>query len=243
MSNNTEHKLSIIIPVLNEAETLATLLEHLFQNLSNTYKTEVLVVDGGSVDGSKLEFDRFNKEQPQFELRWITSEVKGRAAQMNLGARNATGSIFYFLHADSYPPVAYDAYILAQVIKGNPAGCFRMRFDDSHWWLKLAGWFTRFNWMICRGGDQSQVITRSLFEEIGGFNEAYKILEDNMLIADLYKRGQFVVIPKTLTTSCRRYKRTGIWRLQYHFWMIYFKHRRGAGPEHLYAYYQKHLAK
>ena len=235
--------MSVIIPVLNEAENLPTLFQHLYQNLSDPGSTEVLIIDGGSIDTSKAQFEEFKAEQPELNIKWVESPKMGRAPQMNLGARTATGSIFYFLHADSFPPVGFDADIIKQIKKGNPAGCFRMRFNSSHWWLRLAGWFTRFNWMMCRGGDQSQFITRDLFEEIDGFDEQYRILEDNMLITELYKRRQFVVIPRTIITSCRRYEKVGVWRLQYHFWMIYYKHRRGASPDHLFAYYQKHLAK
>lgn len=241
--NSNKPRLSIIIPVLNEEEHLFTLLQHLYQHMSFPLQAEILVVDGGSSDNSKLEFDRYKGLHPEFRVDWIQSQTTGRASQMNTGARWAKGDIFYFLHADSFPPVGFDALILEQIAKDNRAGCFRMQFNSSHWWLRLAGWFTRFNWKICRGGDQSQFISRELFESIGGFDESYRIFEDNMLIAALYERGEFTVIQKTLTTSCRRYEKTGIWRLQYHFWMIYLKHRRGAGPDHLYAYYQKHLTK
>lgn len=242
MSNKDKNQLSIIIPVLNEADTLPALLDHLGNSADKVSDLEILVVDGGSVDNTKNVFKDFAKGNPILDLNWIASPKKGRAAQMNLGAVKARGDIFYFLHADSYPSKGFDTAIKEEVAKGNPAGCFRMQFDSRHWWLRLAGWFTRFNWKMCRGGDQSQFITRKVFDQIGGFDEAYKIFEDNKLIAELYNRKQFVVIPKTLTTSCRRYRKMGIWKLQYHFWMIHFKHKRGANPEHLYAYYRKHLA-
>ena len=117
-----------------------------------------------------------------------------------------------------------------------------MKFNSNHWWLKLAGWFTQFNWRACRGGDQSQFITKKLFNAIGGFNESYKIYEDNILINALYKRNQFVVINKKLKTSARLYQKHGIWKLQYHFGMIHFKSWFGASAEELYIYYLKHIA-
>ena len=86
---------------------------------------------------------------------------------MNAGASVAKGEILYFLHADSFPPEGYDQYIIDEVAKGNDAGCFRMRFDSNHWWLRLASWLTQFSWRACRGGDQSQFITKKLFEELG----------------------------------------------------------------------------
>ena len=162
---------------------------------------------------------------------------------MNLGAKNALGEILYFLHADSFPPKFFDKHIINKVTKGNPAGCFQMKFDSNHWWLQLAGWFTKFNLKSFRGGDQSQFITKTLFEEIGGFDENYIIYEDNILISELYKRKKFVVIPQSITTSARRYREQGICNLQYHFWIIHLKKRLGANAGELYEYYAKHIGK
>ena len=81
---------------------------------------------------------------------------------MNAGAKAATGSILYFLHADSFPPKNFDQHIINEVEKGNSAGCFRLKFDSNHWWLRLASWLTQFRWRACRGGDQSQFITKKI---------------------------------------------------------------------------------
>ncbi len=234
--------LSVIIPVLNEATTIGTLLQFLAENLSGEHITEIIVVDGGSEDDTvKIVNSMSGRAQSRpFNLQIITSE-KGRAKQMNKGAKHASGEILYFLHADSFPPKHFDNQIISEVKKGNPAGCFRMQFDSSHWWLKIAGWFTQFNWRACRGGDQSQFITKRLFNEIGGFDETYIIYEDNILINELYKRKQFVVIQECITTSARLYRQKGIWNLQYHFWVIYVKRWLGADAEKLYAYYLKNI--
>ena len=126
--------------------------------------------------------------------------------------------------------------------KGNLAGSFRLKFEHNHWWLRLASWLTQFSWRACRGGDQSQFITKALFNDIGGFNESYTIYEDNVLINELYTRKQFVVINKKIKTSARLYERHGVWKLQYHFWTIYIKKWFGASAEDLYNYYKKHIA-
>ena len=160
---------------------------------------------------------------------------------MNKGAQNASGEILYFLHADTFPPKNFDKYILSEVKKGNPAGCFRMKFDSDHWWLKLAGWLTQFRWRACRGGDQSQFITKQLFNEIGGFDEAFTIYEDNILINELFKRKKFVIIQQWILTSARLYNQKGVWNLQYHFWNIYVKRWFGADADELNAYYLKHI--
>ena len=244
--------LSIIIPVLNEAETIEILLIHLSENSSGENDMEIILVDGGSIDGTQKLIKnfiekysrpvRFQKPDRTFNIHIIDSE-KGRAKQMNNGAKLASGEILYFLHADSFPPKSFDTYIISEVKNGNPAGCFRMKFDNNHWWLKLAGWLTKFKWKGCRGGDQSQFITRTLFKEIRGFDEKYTIYEDNILITELYKRKKFVIIPHSLTTSARRYKEKGIWNLQYHFWRIHLKRFFGGDADELYAYYKKHIGK
>ncbi|SRX54357.1 TIGR04283 family arsenosugar biosynthesis glycosyltransferase [Aequorivita sp. CIP111184] len=231
--------ISIVIPVLNEAATIEKLLTHLSENISEENELEIILVDGGSIDGTPKIIKEFSESQ-SISVQLTTSE-KGRAKQMNKGASVTSGRILYFLHADSFPPKNFDKYIISEVDNGNPAGCFRMKFDSNHWWLQMAGWFTKFSWRACRGGDQSQFITKHLFEEIGGFNETYVIYEDNILINELYKRKQFVVIQQLLTTSARLYKQKGVWNLQYHFWVIYVKRWMGADAKELHNYYLKNI--
>ena len=229
------NKISIIIPILNEATTIGKLLQYLLDNSSKKNIAEIIIVDGGSTDASREIVSKF------IDVILLNSP-KGRSKQMNIGAKSATGNVFYFLHADSCPPKHFDTYIIQEVEKGNEAGCFKMKFDLNHWWLQLAGWLTQFNWRACRGGDQSQFITKTLFEDIGGYDENYIIYEDNILINELFKRKQFVVIKKSLITSSRLYKRVGVWKLQYHFWAIYVKRWFGASAEEIHNYYLKNIA-
>jgi rSAM/selenodomain-associated transferase 2 len=260
VNKNMAHQISIIIPVLNEAETIGDLLKYLIENSNSDNISEIIVVDGGSSDGTleivKSVRSAEDKCNPETTLRkaqyndtgrrlqsniLLIEASKGRAKQMNVGAMNAKGDILYFLHADSFPPNTFDALIIDEVQKGNKAGCFRMQFDSSHWWLKLASWLTQFSWRACRGGDQSQFITRAVFDAISGYDENYIIYEDNILINKLYGRKQFVVINKKIKTSARLYKKYGVWKLQYHFWTIYVKKWFGASAEELFAYYKKHI--
>ena len=227
--------ISIIIPVLNEAETIADLLYHLIDNASLTNISEIIVVDGGSTDNTQAIVEKLD-----LNIVLLNSN-KGRAKQMNVGAKASKGEVLYFLHADSFPPIQYDQLILNEIKLGHSAGCFRMQFDNNHWWLRLASWLTQFSWRACRGGDQSQFITKSLFEDIGGYNESFTIYEDNILINELYKRKEFVVINKKIKTSARLYKKQGVWKLQYHFWTIYVKKWFGASADELYTYYCKYI--
>lgn len=228
------HQISIIIPTLNEAYIIENLLNHLLKNSSKENISDIIVVDGGSIDGSQNIISKFKN------IRLHKSE-KGRAKQMNLGAKHAAGNILYFLHADSFPPKNFDKYIIEQVEKNNNAGCFIMKFNSSHWWLKLAGQLTRLPLKFCRGGDQSLFIIKPLFKTIGGFDERFTIYEDNDLIGKLYARKQFVVIQKWLTTSPRHYNTNGVWRLQFHYWIIHLKKWMGASPEKLNQYYLKYV--
>lgn len=251
---NNKSSISIIIPVLNEAAHIQAVLQHLLTQCTTDGIAEIIVVDGGSTDNTREQVAAFNKDQPDatsntlgnaplnnIKVTLINSS-KGRAKQMNAGAAIAMSNILYFLHADSFPPKQYDQFIFDEIDKWNLAGCFRMRFDSNHWWLRLASWFTQFSWRACRGGDQSQFITKRLFNEIGGFDESFIIYEDNDLINKLYALDEFVVINKMLTTSARRYQDKGTWKLQYHFLAIYVKKWFGASAAELHDYYNRKIA-
>ncbi|WP_179004699.1 TIGR04283 family arsenosugar biosynthesis glycosyltransferase [Winogradskyella forsetii] len=254
--------ISIIIPVLNEVEIIGDLLNHLNENATSSNISEIIVVDGGSTDGttesvlgyspqrniqnsdpeSTLRQTQHNSSGLEHQSKLVLIDApKGRAKQLNTGAKHAKGEILYFLHADSLPPKDFDQLIINEVEKGNKAGCFRLQFDSNHWWLRLASWLTQFSWRACRGGDQSQFITRELFDAIGGYDEDYIIYEDNILINELYARNEFVVINKKLKTSARLYRKHGVWKLQYHFWAIYVKKWFGASADELLAYYRKYV--
>ena len=229
------NNISIIIPTLNEKETIEKLLSTLDENAFDKDLLEIIIVDGGSSDGTIKILEQ------RTEIILLKSK-KGRAKQLNTGAAAAQGSILYFIHADSLPPKHFDSMIINEVKNGNFAGCFRLKFDSKHWWLILAGWFTRFNWSICRGGDQSLFITKALFHQLGGYDESFEIYEDNVLINQLYKKKQFVVIPAHITTSARLYIKHGIWKLQYHFWRIHLMHYLGAKAQDIHQYYKKNIA-
>ncbi len=233
------NSISIVIPVLNEAANINRLLAHLIENETGENISEIIVVDGNSQDNTTELVKEFSKNST-IAIRLIQSE-RGRAKQMNAGANHSKSTILYFLHADSYPPKGFDNLIISEIEKQQLAGCFKMRFDSNHWWLAIVGWATRFNWKICRGGDQSLFITKALFNEIGGFDQRYTIYEDQILTNQLYKRKQFVVIQHWIVTSARLYEKKGVWNLQYHFLMIYLKKWLGASAEEIYTYYKKHI--
>lgn len=218
--------ISIIIPVYNEEGTIGRTLQRLKSISPDSKVGETIVVDGGSSDNSV-------NEARDHGATVIRSPRKGRAAQMNVGAEAAEGSILYFLHADSMPPDTFASDIKEAVARGFEAGCFRLRFDVDHWFLKANSWFTRFDVDAFRYGDQSLLVSKKLFREVGGFSEKHILLEDHEIITRLRKRGKFIVVPKEVTTSARKYEINGMFRLQGVFYLIYFMYQLGFSQETL----------
>lgn len=226
--------ISIIIPVLNEAEYIKKVLISIAENSGSNQIKEILVIDGGSTDSTPANANKLKAT--------VIHSKKGRAVQMNLGAKIATGDILYFLHVDSLPPKNFDLSILKAIALSNEVGCFQMRFNSKSRFLKFFAWCTKINHQLCRGGDQSLFINRKLFIKTSGFNENYKIYEDNEFIQRIYKLKPFTIIPATVTTSARRYKEKGMVNLQWHFGMIHLKYYLGARPNELHRYYLKYIA-
>jgi len=226
-------KISIIIPVLNESAIIGRLITYLKNNSNSNTIKEIIIVDGGSKDDTIAILKKF-------DVTTLFSE-KGRAKQLNHGAKKATGNILYFLHADTYPPKNFDSLILEAYKSGAETGCFRMQFDSKNPFLQFFGWLSRINHTLCRGGDQSLFITKVLFEKNIGFNESYLIYEDSEFISRLYKTTNFKILPQNVITSARKYRQKGWVRVQFHFGMIHLKNYFGAQPEQLYKYYIKYL--
>lgn len=227
-------QISIIIPVLNEADYIKKVLGAISENTGSDRIKEILVVDGGSTDNTLSHALSYGAT--------VISSEKGRAAQMNFGAKKATGELLYFIHVDSMPPENFDLAILNSIESGNEVGCFQMQFNSNSRFLKFFGWCTRINHQLCRGGDQSLFITRKLFRETKGFNENYIIYEDNEFIQRIYKLRPFKIIPAKVTASARRYEERGMITLQWHYFMVHLKHFLGANPKQLHHYYLKYIA-
>lgn len=225
--------LSIIIPTLNEAQILGSLLKHLRNNSSEKNIREIIVVDGGSNDQTVEIAEAYRTK--------VIRSKRGRAHQMNVGSAHAAGELLYFLHADTFPPKDFDKIIVAAYHSGKETGCFRMAFDSNNIMLKTFAYLSRINHTLCRGGDQSLFISKSLFRKQRGFNENYLIYEDSEFITRLYRVTNFIVLPQKVTTSARKYREKGWLKVQFHFGMIHLKNYLGAGPEELYAYYSKKL--
>jgi len=223
--------LTIIIPSYNEADQIGLTLRHLLNPQDRPWIAQILVADGGSKDNTGIE-----AQQAGAEL--VRCAQKGRAAQLNAAARLARTGTLYFLHADSRPPLGFALEILQAVRQGERCGCYRLRFDHGHWFLRLLGWCTRFDIAALRYGDQSLFVQKDFFEQIGGYDEELTLMEDYDIVRRLRSLGRFRILPRPLTTSARKYLRNGIYYLQAVFILIYLLHKIGLPQPKLVRTYQ-----
>ena len=226
--------ISIIIPVINEAEGIEQHIKKIREACA-TDAIEIIVVDGGSDDQTLATAENAGAI--------VVSSEKGRAKQMNCGALVAKGEWLYFLHADSLPPNKFDLLILNAVEKGALSGCFRLEFDIDHWFLKANAWFTRFDVNAVRFGDQSLFVLKQVFKNSGGFNEDLVVMEDQEIIHRIKRSGKFVVINDAVTTSARKYEKNGIYKMQGIFFRIWALYYLGFSQEKILKLYKKLIRK
>lgn len=218
-------KLSIIIPVYNEADIIAETVDEVKKRAGKSV-LEIIIVDGGSSDATV-------EKAESTGAKVISSPKKGRAAQMNYGAEQAKGDILYFLHADSIPPVDFDRKITRAVSAGFKSGCFQLAFDKNHPLLDFYAWFTRFDIDAFRFGDQSLFILRNVFFTIKGFREDHIVMEDNEIVRRIKKKYSFTILDDAVETSARAYLEVGIIKMQIIFVMIFLLYFMGIKQETL----------
>jgi len=212
-------KLSIIVPILNERELVGPFLEHL-SGLDRIADAEIIVVDGGSDDGSV----QIVGNHPVT----LVETGPGRSKQLNAGARQATGDILLFVHVDSRLPENAITQILSRSSRVNQAGSFRLTFDSSNWMLRSFAWFTRFDFRLFRFGDQGLFLSRRLFKHIRGYDESLKVMEDQEIVRRLSKLVDFTILPQRITTSSRKYEQHGVVYTQLAFTLIVILYYLGA---------------
>jgi rSAM/selenodomain-associated transferase 2 len=217
--------LSVVVPTLNEAGEIGAALEAL-QPLRER-GAEVIVVDGGSADGTA-------KLAAPLADRVLTSEP-GRARQQNAGAREARGEILLFLHADTRLPPGSDALILEGLAgSGRGWGRFDVRLSGAHPALRvierMISWRSRLTRMA--SGDQAIFVRRPLFHSVGGFPEI-PLMEDLALSRALKRLGPPLCLRARVTTSSRRWERGGIARTILLMWRLRLAYYRGADPAEL----------
>jgi len=209
--------ISIIIPTYNEADQIELTISKT-RVAQGSHQPEIIVVDGGSQDHTI-------RIAEQCGATVVKCERKGRAAQMNIGASIAKHDILYFLHADSIPPYDFITQIVDANKGGAKSGCFRLKFDIDHWFLKTNAWFTRFDINGVRFGDQSLFVTKEVFIEAGSFREDLLMMEDQEIIHRLKNLGPFKILNDVVVTSARKYLDNGVYRMQgifVYIWALYY---------------------
>ena len=224
-------KISIIIPAYNEEQNLRKLLPWLQKHGADSV-SEVVVVDGGSNDKTV-------EIAEQFEAVALLSPKKGRAAQMNFGAKHASSEILYFLHADTFPPENFADLILTSIKENSVAGSFKLSFDDDHPLLKLYASFTSMRSILFRFGDQSLFVKQNIFEQSGGYYENLIVMEDQEIFRRLKNFGRLGIIKTPVITSSAKYRKNGVIRLQFIFTIIFLLYYAGVSQKTLVHIYKK----
>ncbi len=195
--------ISIVIPVLNEAENIGEILSYLLLE----EKIELIVVDGGSMDKTQ-------EIVKDLGIQLLATAASGRANQMNLGAREAKGDILLFLHADTILPQGFQGTI-SEALQGDNivAGAFNLLIDSEVLSLRIIEWLVRVRSALFSlpYGDQAIFIDRDLFMKVGGFADL-PIMEDFELIKRLQRLGKIAIVSSCVLTSARRWQKLGVWR-------------------------------
>lgn len=227
--------ISIIIPTLDEESHLGHLLEFL-EHHTQRDQFETIVVDGNSSDSTIQIAKRFN-------IDLISTEISSRALQMNEGAKRAKGEILYFVHADVCLVPSFVEDILSAVNQGFPSGCYRFRFKNpKHPLLHINGYFTRFPFKWCRGGDQTLFITNKAFNKVNGYNEKYVIMEDYDLLDRLAEHNlSLKIIPKSVGVSARKYEANSYLKVQLANLKAMKMYKNGEDPSAIKKFYSDTL--
>ncbi len=224
-------RIAIILPVLNEEARIADCLT-LLQPLRGR-DCELIVVDGGSGDRTVALAESLADR--------VILSPKGRAAQMNAGARQANGDILWFLHADSLPPV--DAVARIQAALARPDRCwgrFDVRLSGRHPLLRVVEALMNLRSRLTgiATGDQGIFVRRNLFERVGGY-PLIALMEDIALSRLLKRQGRPVCLRQRLTTSSRRWEQNGILRTILLMWRLRLAYFFGADPNQLARIYYR----
>jgi len=210
--------LSLIVPVLNEAEGIDAFLTGLARQQGVSF--QVILCDGGSTDGTVQRV--CNRIGALSFPLILLHEEKGRARQMNAGVREATGEYLLFLHADSILP---DPNSLSKALcflreaeqrtgDNRVAARFALRFQkgtsskpSSYYYAEGKARLDRSG---CIHGDQGFLLSRSFFEMVGSFDPSDLVMEDTRFAERVRGRGSWVLLPLELSTSARRFETEGL---------------------------------
>jgi len=220
-------RISVILPVLNEERVIAKTL----QSLLSLMPYEIIVVDGGSSDRTRALCE-------QCGVKVLTSEP-GRGRQMNCGAKNASGDVLLFLHADTTLPASALQNVSAAMRDPNcPGGRFDLEIDGAQWMLKVIARLINCRSRITKvaTGDQALFVRRPVFETMGGFQDI-PLMEDIAFCRALKCVGPIACLTTRVITSGRRWETHGVWRTIIKMWALKLGYLAGVSPHHLKRFY------
>ena len=226
--------LSIVIPVLDEAPSIRDSLARLQPLRSRG--TQVLVVDGGSADGTR------EIARPLADA--LIEAPRGRAVQMNAGARASRGEVLLFLHADTILPEGADASIDSALSPGSRQwGRFDVAISGANPMLRVVAFFmnARSRLTGIATGDQAMFMTRRAFDDVGGF-PAIPLMEDVAMSTALKHVSRPACLRERVVTSGRRWERHGALRTILLMWRLRLAYALGADPKQLARSYDERSA-
>jgi len=229
-SSTTDNLISIIIPVLNDADALKKLLPDL-QN-DRLLGHEVLIVDGGSMDGSVTYASAL--------VDRVMMTGTGRGRQMNLGAEQAQHSILLFLHADSKLPINALANISKTLEEPSRHwGRFDVILDANGIMYRVIACMMNLRSRITgvATGDQGIFVRRLSFHEAGSF-DSIPIMEDIALSKALRKQSRPACLSAKIITSARRWQQQGTMKTILQMWLLRFAYFIGIKPDKLVDFYR-----
>ena len=218
-------RISVVIPVLNEAVHLAAAIDSVRTAIVDP---EIIAVDGGSIDGS-LEW---LEAQPDIHL---VQAMRGKGPQQNAGGELASGDVILFLHADCRLP--RDAEAQLQRVMQDPrvaGGCFFAHWSRNTPALRLIAFGMNLRTLIRKTsyGDQALFIRHSTFHDVGGFPD-WPLFEDSELVRRIKTAGRFAIIRSPVTMSARRFEERGVLHSIFLVYLLQIGFMLGVPPARL----------
>ena len=222
-------RLSVIIPALDEADHITAALQSLAS--ARRRGAEIIVVDGGSSDATVAAAEAL--------ADIVLRAPRGRAVQLNAGARSARGDVLLFMHADCLAPESVDL-ILVNALNGRSSawGRFDVRIQSPRRMLAVVAAMmnARSRWSGIATGDQGIFVTRTLFDHAGGF-PLLPLMEDIAMSRDLKRVTKPLCLNEKILTSGRRWERRGVLRTILLMWRMRLAYYLGADPAKLASRY------